>query len=89
MSWSAPQLNSKKSVPRNRWARSVPFHLDSDVYTLDLEKGYQPHNLNNTGLILGRKQAVYGENEEFSGMGPVDTNFNSLTPPAALKVTYR
>uniref|UniRef100_A0A9J8D8V9 Sulfatase 2a n=1 Tax=Cyprinus carpio carpio TaxID=630221 RepID=A0A9J8D8V9_CYPCA len=31
-------LKTKKSLPRNRWARSVPYHLDSNVYTLDLEK---------------------------------------------------
>ncbi|KAA0707699.1 Extracellular sulfatase [Triplophysa tibetana] len=91
MSWSAAQLKSKKSVPRNRRSRSAPYDLDSDVFTLDLEKGYQALNLSNTRLILGRKQAVYLENEEFSGMGPADTNFNSLTPSAAaaLKVTYR
>uniref|UniRef100_A0A8C2H7P4 Sulfatase 2a n=1 Tax=Cyprinus carpio TaxID=7962 RepID=A0A8C2H7P4_CYPCA len=82
------ELKTKKSLPRNRWARSVPYHLDSNVYTLDLEKGYQPLNLNSS-LILGRKQAVYGENVEYSGMGPTDNNFNPLTPPAALKVTYR
>uniref|UniRef100_A0A8C2DL28 Sulfatase 2a n=1 Tax=Cyprinus carpio TaxID=7962 RepID=A0A8C2DL28_CYPCA len=82
------KLKTKKSLPRNRWARSVPYHLDSNVYTLDLEKGYQPLNLNSS-LILGRKQAVYGENVEYSGMGPTDNNFNPLTPPAALKVTYR
>uniref|UniRef100_A0A673HP33 Extracellular sulfatase Sulf-2-like n=1 Tax=Sinocyclocheilus rhinocerous TaxID=307959 RepID=A0A673HP33_9TELE len=81
-------LKTKKSLPRNRWARSVSYHLDSNVYTLDLEKGYQPLDLN-TSLMLGRKQAVYGENVEYSGMGPTDNNFNSLTPPAALKVTYR
>uniref|UniRef100_A0A673HPK4 Extracellular sulfatase Sulf-2-like n=1 Tax=Sinocyclocheilus rhinocerous TaxID=307959 RepID=A0A673HPK4_9TELE len=81
-------LRTKKSLPRNRWARSVSYHLDSNVYTLDLEKGYQPLDLN-TSLMLGRKQAVYGENVEYSGMGPTDNNFNSLTPPAALKVTYR
>uniref|UniRef100_A0A8C2DCY5 Sulfatase 2a n=1 Tax=Cyprinus carpio TaxID=7962 RepID=A0A8C2DCY5_CYPCA len=80
--------NVSPYLPRNRWARSVPYHLDSNVYTLDLEKGYQPLNLNSS-LILGRKQAVYGENVEYSGMGPTDNNFNPLTPPAALKVTYR
>lgn len=83
-----PEMKNKKSVPRNRWARSVPHHLDSNVYTLDLEKGYRPLNIN-TSLMLGRKQAVYGQNEEYSGMGPTEDNFNSLTPPAALKVTYR
>lgn len=83
-----PELKTKKSLPRNRWARSVSYHLDSNVYTLDLEKGYQPLNLN-TSLMLGRKQAVYGENVEYSGMGPTDNNFNSLKTPAALKVTYR
>ncbi|KTF81214.1 hypothetical protein cypCar_00003029, partial [Cyprinus carpio] len=82
------KLKNKKGLPRNRWARSVSYHLDSNVYTLDLEKGYQPLNLN-TSLMLGRKQAVYGENVEYSGMGPTDNNYNSLTPPAALKVTYR
>lgn len=86
--YDIPELKTKKSLPRNRWARSIPYHLDSNVYTLDLEKGYQPLNLN-TSLMLGRKQAVYGENEEYSGMGPADNNFNTLTPPAALKVTYR
>uniref|UniRef100_A0A672SXK9 Extracellular sulfatase Sulf-2-like n=1 Tax=Sinocyclocheilus grahami TaxID=75366 RepID=A0A672SXK9_SINGR len=80
------KLKTKKSLPHNRWARSVSYHLHSNVYTLDLEKGYQPLN---TSLMLGRKQAVYGENVEYSGMGPTDNNFNSLTPPAALKVTYR
>uniref|UniRef100_A0A9J7Z2H5 Sulfatase 2a n=1 Tax=Cyprinus carpio carpio TaxID=630221 RepID=A0A9J7Z2H5_CYPCA len=72
------ELKNKKGLPRNRWARSVSYHLDSNVYTLDLEKGYQPLNLN-TSLMLGRKQAVYGENVEYSGMGPTDNNYNSLT----------
>ncbi|TRY59706.1 hypothetical protein DNTS_002505 [Danionella cerebrum] len=59
------KIRVQKGVQRNRWARSVPHHLDSDVYTLDLEKGYQPLNIN-TSFALGRKQAVYGENEECS-----------------------
>uniref|UniRef100_A0A3B1KFS0 Sulfatase 2a n=1 Tax=Astyanax mexicanus TaxID=7994 RepID=A0A3B1KFS0_ASTMX len=79
------KLKPKKSPSRNRWARSVP-HLDSNVYTLDLEEGYQPILPKNLSQTLGRKQASYGTSEEFSGMEPTD---NSLTPPAALKVTYR
>uniref|UniRef100_A0A8C1ZKE8 Sulfatase 2a n=1 Tax=Cyprinus carpio TaxID=7962 RepID=A0A8C1ZKE8_CYPCA len=51
------KLKTKKSLPRNRWARSVPYHLDSNVYTLDLEKGYQPLNLNSS-LILGRNSDI-------------------------------
>ncbi|XP_026868258.2 extracellular sulfatase Sulf-2a isoform X1 [Electrophorus electricus] len=80
------RLKPKNTVPRNRWARSLPPDLDSKVYTLDLEQGYRPIVPKNSSQTLGRKQALYGANEEFSGMEPTDTGH---TLPTALKVTYR
>ncbi|KAL6464589.1 hypothetical protein MHYP_G00269060 [Metynnis hypsauchen] len=80
------KLKPKKSLSRNRWARALPPHLDSIVYTLDLEEGYRPITPKNISHTLERKQATYEGNEEFSGMEPTD---NNLILPAALKVTYR
>uniref|UniRef100_A0A8C7F389 Sulfatase 2a n=1 Tax=Oncorhynchus kisutch TaxID=8019 RepID=A0A8C7F389_ONCKI len=70
------KVKSGKSLTKNRWARSVPFELDGDMYAVDLVEG--------AGLLEDN-------DEEFSGMGVTarpPTN-KSLTPTAALKVTYR
>ncbi|MCI4390154.1 hypothetical protein PGIGA_G00119340 [Pangasianodon gigas] len=80
------KMKSKKTLSQNRWARSLPPHLDSTMYTLDLEKGYQPIVPNNISPRLGRKKAVYEGYEEYSGMEPIT---NNLTPHTALKVTHR
>lgn len=79
-------MKSKKTLSQNRRARSLPPHLDSTMYTLDLEKGYQPIVTNTIIPRLGRKKTVYGGYEEFSGMEPIT---NNLKPHTALKVTYR
>uniref|UniRef100_A0A674BBY5 Extracellular sulfatase n=1 Tax=Salmo trutta TaxID=8032 RepID=A0A674BBY5_SALTR len=73
------KVKSTKSLTRNRWARSIPFELDGDLYAVDLEEGYR-------GVVLQEN-----DDEEFSGMGVTarPTTSNSLSPPAALKVTYR
>ncbi|KAK6321590.1 hypothetical protein J4Q44_G00085660 [Coregonus suidteri] len=88
------KVKSSKSLTRNRWARSIPFELDGDLYAVDLEEGYRPVGLRNTSRPgEKRRGAVLQEDddEEFSGMGVTarPTTSNSLTPPAALKVTYR
>lgn len=79
-------MKSKKTLFQNRWARSLAPHLDSTMYTLDLEEGYRPIVPNNISPRLGRKKTVYGGYEEFSGMEP---KTNNLKPHTALKVTYR
>uniref|UniRef100_A0A8K9WN14 Sulfatase 2a n=1 Tax=Oncorhynchus mykiss TaxID=8022 RepID=A0A8K9WN14_ONCMY len=78
------KVKSGKSLTKNRWARSVPFELHGDMYAVDLVEGYRPVGLRNTSLLEDN-------DEEFSGMGVTarpPTN-KSLTPTAALKVTYR
>ncbi|KAI4896723.1 hypothetical protein NFI96_024012 [Prochilodus magdalenae] len=80
------KLKPKKSLSRNRWARSLPTYLGSNVYALDLEEGYRPITPKNISHTMGRKQTIYRGNEEFSGMEPTD---NNLMLPAALRVTYR
>ncbi|XP_041944587.1 extracellular sulfatase Sulf-2a isoform X1 [Alosa sapidissima] len=84
------KIKARKSLARNRWARSVPLQWDTNQYTLDLEEGYRPVGLKNTS-----RRAVLAQQEEeegFSGMGDSTASpstGNSLSPPAALKVTYR
>ncbi|XP_038872700.1 extracellular sulfatase Sulf-2-like [Salvelinus namaycush] len=88
------KVKSTKSLTRNRWARSIPFELDGDLYAVDLEEGYRPVGLRNTSRPGERRRGSVlqeDDDEEFSGMGVTarPTTSNSLTPPAALKVTYR
>uniref|UniRef100_A0A665VL35 Sulfatase 2a n=1 Tax=Echeneis naucrates TaxID=173247 RepID=A0A665VL35_ECHNA len=79
---SYSEMKSSKTVSRKRWARSVSFELDGDLYAVDLEEGYR---------TLGSRNSSWEDNEEFSGMGftAKPTTSKRLTPPAALKVTYR
>lgn len=86
-------MKSSKAVSRKRWARSVSFELDGDLYAVDLEEGYRPLGSRNSSWARDRRRGVWNEddNEEFSGMGVTakPTTSKKLTPPAALKVTYR
>ncbi|XP_013988794.2 extracellular sulfatase Sulf-2 isoform X2 [Salmo salar] len=88
------EVKSGKSLTKNRWARSVPFELDGDMYAVDLVEGYRPMGLRNTSWPGERRRGaglLEDNDEEFSGMGVTarpPTN-KSLTSTAALKVTYR
>ncbi|XP_031656439.1 extracellular sulfatase Sulf-2 isoform X2 [Oncorhynchus kisutch] len=88
------KVKSGKSLTKNRWARSVPFELDGDMYAVDLVEGYRPVGFRNTSWPGERRRGaglLEDNDEEFSGMGVTarpPTN-KSLTPTAALKVTYR
>lgn len=90
---SYSEVKSSKTVSRKRWARSVSFELGGDLYAVDLEEGYRPLGYRNSSWARDRRRGVGNEedNEEFSGMGVTakPTSSNRLTPPAALKVTYR
>uniref|UniRef100_A0A8C7F2Z4 Sulfatase 2a n=1 Tax=Oncorhynchus kisutch TaxID=8019 RepID=A0A8C7F2Z4_ONCKI len=87
-------LTKKSDLTKNRWARSVPFELDGDMYAVDLVEGYRPVGFRNTSWPGERRRGaglLEDNDEEFSGMGVTarpPTN-KSLTPTAALKVTYR
>uniref|UniRef100_A0A8K9V177 Sulfatase 2a n=1 Tax=Oncorhynchus mykiss TaxID=8022 RepID=A0A8K9V177_ONCMY len=87
-------LTKKSDLTKNRWARSVPFELHGDMYAVDLVEGYRPVGLRNTSWPGERRRGaglLEDNDEEFSGMGVTarpPTN-KSLTPTAALKVTYR
>ncbi|XP_056461135.1 extracellular sulfatase Sulf-2a isoform X2 [Gadus chalcogrammus] len=91
------KMKSSKTVSRSRWARSVPFELDGDLYAVDLEDGYRPvghGNHSNEDRRNGAEQdALDDDAEGFSGMGitarPTPTPGSRVTPSAALKVTYR
>ncbi|XP_067089915.1 extracellular sulfatase Sulf-2a isoform X3 [Osmerus mordax] len=85
---------STKGLSKNRWARSIPFELDGDLFAVDLEEGYRPVGPRNSSWERQRMTGAGNgdmEDEEFSGMEVTarPTTSNSLTPPAALKVTYR
>ena len=85
---------STKGQSKNRWARSIPFELDGDLFAVDLEEGYRPVGPRNSSWDRQRKTGAGNgdlEDEEFSGMEVTarPTTSNNLTPPASLKVTYR
>lgn len=84
------EVKPSKVVSRKRWARSLSFELGGDLYAVDIEEGYQPLSSSNRSRARRRNEE---DAEEFSGMGvtarPTTTTSNRLTPPAALKVTYR
>lgn len=90
---SYSEMKSSKTVSRKRWARAVSFELGGDLYAVDLEEGYWPLGSRNSSWARDWRRGVGNEedNEEFSGMGVTakPTTSNRLTPPAALKVTYR
>ncbi|XP_051931324.1 extracellular sulfatase Sulf-2a isoform X2 [Hippocampus zosterae] len=77
------KIKSGKSASRKRWARSLSFEPDGDLYAADLGESY----LNST-WTLGRSGGAAHEerDDEFSGRPTTD---GGVTPPAALKVTYR
>uniref|UniRef100_A0A674PF62 Sulfatase 2a n=1 Tax=Takifugu rubripes TaxID=31033 RepID=A0A674PF62_TAKRU len=85
---SYSEMKPSKTVSRKRWARSVSFELGGDLYAVDLEEGYRPLSSSNSSWARFKNDE---DNDEFSGMGLTarPTNNNRLTPPAALKVTYR
>lgn len=84
-------MKSSKAMTRKRWARSVSFELDGDLYAVDLEEGFRPMGFKNGSWVKERLQNEEDNNDEFSGMEVTakPTTSNKLTPPAALKVTYR
>lgn len=90
---SYSEMKSSKTVSRKRWARSVSFELGGDLYAVDLEEGYRPLGSRNSSWARDWRRGGWNEedNEEFSGMGVTvkPTSSSRLTPPAALKVTYR
>ncbi|XP_056293208.1 extracellular sulfatase Sulf-2a isoform X2 [Pseudoliparis swirei] len=93
---SYSKMKSKKTASRKRWARSVSFELDGDLYAVDLEGGYRPRGSgNSSGARDGRRGGEGNEedDDEFSGMGvtakPAAGGGRKPTQPAALKVTYR
>lgn len=92
---SYAELQSSKPVSRRRWARSVSFELDGDLYAVDLEQGYRALRSKNSSWASDRRRGGGAGNEddgeEFSGMEVTakPTTLDKLTPPAALKVTYR
>uniref|UniRef100_A0A8C9ZY41 Sulfatase 2a n=1 Tax=Sander lucioperca TaxID=283035 RepID=A0A8C9ZY41_SANLU len=63
-------LTKKSKFLLKRWARSVSFELDGDLYAVDLEEGYRPLGSRNSSWATDRKRVVGNEedNEEFSGM---------------------
>lgn len=86
-------MKSSQTVSRKRWARSVSFELGGDLYAVDLEEGYRPLGSRNSSWARDWRRGGWNEedNEEFSGMGATvkPSSSSRLTPPAALKVTYR
>uniref|UniRef100_A0A8C2ZRR0 Sulfatase 2a n=1 Tax=Cyclopterus lumpus TaxID=8103 RepID=A0A8C2ZRR0_CYCLU len=86
-------MKSKKTASRKRWARSVSFELDGDLYAVDLEGGYRPRGSRNSSRAKDRRRGEGNEedDDEFSGMGVTakPTASSKPTQPAALKVTYR
>lgn len=81
------EMKPRKVVSRKRWARSLSFELGGDLYAVDIEQGRPPLSSGNSSWARSRDEE---ESEEFSGMGvPARPTSSRLTPPAALKVTYR
>lgn len=83
---SYSEVKPSKVVSRKRWARSVSFELGGDLYAVDLEE----LSSSNSSWARNRNEE---DSEEFSGGGvtarPTTSTTNRLTPPPALKVTYR
>lgn len=90
---SYSETKSIKADSKKRWARSVSFELDGDLYAVDLEEGYRPLGSRNSSWNRDVRTGAGHEedNDEFSGMGVTakPTGSSRLTPPASLKVTYR
>ncbi|XP_053724382.1 extracellular sulfatase Sulf-2a isoform X1 [Synchiropus splendidus] len=83
------KVKSSKGATRKRWARSVSFELDGDLYAVDLEEGYRPIHSRNSSWTRDKTRPLSNRHDvdEFSGMGM--TSNSKLSPSEALKVTYR
>ncbi|MBN3304048.1 SULF2 sulfatase, partial [Amia calva] len=93
---SKKKFKASKNYSRNRSSRSVSVELNGEVFTVDLEDGYQPITPRN----LSRRHSFGEEGEDglegqedddFSGMGGTSspsTN-NDLLVPSSIKVTHR
>ena len=70
-------MKARKSVARNRWARSIPLQWDTNQYTLDLEKGYRPVGQKNTST-----GPVIGQQEEEEGFTEAQAHVSHFSIPA-------
>uniref|UniRef100_A0A665VLA1 Sulfatase 2a n=1 Tax=Echeneis naucrates TaxID=173247 RepID=A0A665VLA1_ECHNA len=63
---SYSEMKSSKTVSRKRWARSVSFELDGDLYAVDLEEGYRTLGSRNSSWARDRSRGAWNEedNEE-------------------------
>ncbi|XP_024915944.1 extracellular sulfatase Sulf-2a isoform X2 [Cynoglossus semilaevis] len=90
---SKKKIKSSKVVSRKRWARSLSFEFGDDLYAVDLGEEHRALQSKSRSWAKNKKTRVSVEedNQEFSGMGvrAKPGSDNRLTPPAALKVTYR
>uniref|UniRef100_A0A8C4EG78 Sulfatase 2a n=1 Tax=Dicentrarchus labrax TaxID=13489 RepID=A0A8C4EG78_DICLA len=59
-------INRSDFVQKDRWARSVSFELDGDLYAVDLEEGYRPLGSRNSSWAREKRRGAANEedNEE-------------------------
>nr|XP_006639574.1 PREDICTED: extracellular sulfatase Sulf-2 isoform X1 [Lepisosteus oculatus]XP_015220295.1 PREDICTED: extracellular sulfatase Sulf-2 isoform X1 [Lepisosteus oculatus]XP_015220296.1 PREDICTED: extracellular sulfatase Sulf-2 isoform X1 [Lepisosteus oculatus]XP_015220297.1 PREDICTED: extracellular sulfatase Sulf-2 isoform X1 [Lepisosteus oculatus] len=85
------KFKANKSYTRNRLSRSVAVELNGELFTVELEDGYQPVAPRNTSRRHTLEDEAPDEEEDFSGMGGTNSPSvsNNLLVPSSIKVTHR
>ncbi|XP_041080664.1 extracellular sulfatase Sulf-2-like isoform X1 [Polyodon spathula] len=90
--FSKKKMKTNKNYARNRSSRAVSVELNGELYSVDLEDGYQPVMPRNSSKRLsegGREEEM--EDEGFSGTGSLTSHSipNKFLMPSSIKVTHR
>lgn len=90
--FSKKKMKTNKNYARNRSSRAVSVELNGELYSVDLEDGYEPVMPRNSSKRLSEGGEEEEEDDEgFSGTGSLTSSSspNELMIPSSIKVTHR
>ncbi|XP_058859686.1 extracellular sulfatase Sulf-2-like isoform X4 [Acipenser ruthenus] len=89
--FSKKKMKTNKNYARNRSSRAVSVELNGELYSVDLEDGYEPVMPRNSSKRLSEGGEEEEEDEGFSGTGSLTSSSspNELMIPSSIKVTHR
>lgn len=89
--FSKKKMKTNKNYARNRSSRAVSVELNGELYSVDLEDGYEPVMPRNSSKRLSEGGEEEEDDEGFSGIGSLTSSSspNELMIPSSIKVTHR
>ncbi|MGH0177298.1 UNVERIFIED_CONTAM: hypothetical protein FKN15_010120 [Acipenser sinensis] len=89
--FSKKKMKTNKNYARNRSSRAVSVELNGELYSVDLEDGYEPVMPRNSSKRLSEGGEEEEDDEGFSGTGSLTSSIspNELMIPSSIKVTHR